>query len=229
MAYQDGTAVYPVEVRPRGRLRVHLLSGLFILVAGLAAPSVALENNGVHPAGITPSPSPSQLDLPSTLVVEQQPPPTGEAHWAPHRHRQQELRRLRVKRQTDDEDEEESTQSTTRRATSTTDEERETGTATEDEEGDSSTSSRGNNSERSTQTVSDDLDSLTTFTVSLAPSPTVTDNPEDSPLPSAFDRTPRSEFQGQGQDDSCPNFMSSLLDSQTYLDCYPLSMMFWVR
>lgn len=218
--------MYPVEVRPRGRLRVHLLSGLLVLVAGFAAPALALEDNGLYPASITPSPS--QLELPSTLVVDEQPPPTSVAHWAPHRHRQQELRRLRVKRQTDDEDEEESTQSTTRRATGTTDEGRETETATEDEDEDSSTSSRSN-SERSTQTVSDDLDSLTTFTVSLAPSPTVTDNPEDSPLPSAFDRTPRTEFQGQGQDDSCPSFMGSLLDSQTYLDCYPLSMMFWVR
>lgn len=133
----------------------------------------------------------------------------------------------------DEEDEGESSRTTTGRATSTADDERETETANEDEDEDGGSDNEeeegDDDNDRPTQVLSDDLDSLTTFTVSLAPSPTVTEDPEDSPLPSAFDTTLSSEFQGQGEDDSCPSFMTSLLNSQAYLDCYPLSMMFWVR
>lgn len=211
------TRTRPVEAR-LCRKRISFVLGLLAVTAGLASPVLALDDQP-YPAQITPPPS--HLDLPTTLVVDEQVPPTNVAQWRAslYVNRNEELR-LRAKRQ-DDEDEEESTTTTrsTDRTTTTTDE-TETGTGDGDEEEDGP---------RSTQTISEDLDSLTTFTVSLAPSPTASGSPEDSPLPIAFDDTPKSEFQGQGEDDSCPNFMQNLLNSQTYLDCYPLSTMVEVR
>lgn len=81
-----------------------------------------------------------------------------------------------------------------------------------------------------TKVISEDLDSITTFTVSLDPSSVATSTAvEESPLPVAFDGTLGSEFKSEGSDDSCPTFMSALLNSQTFKDCYPLSMMIQVR
>lgn len=215
MAYLDGTARYRTEVGS-GRPRINLVSGLLLLVASLASPVVAAANDP-YPASI--SPPPSYLDLPTTLVVDDRPRPTSVAQWAMHRHPQHELRHIRAKRQDDedeDKDEERSTRTAPDRTTSTSDDKRETETSNKDE------------NENEEEDDDDDQDSFTTFTVSLRPSPTATEDPEDSPLPSAFDGTPSSEFQGQDEDDSCPSFLNSILSNQTYLDCYPLSMMFFV-
>ncbi|KAK5990195.1 hypothetical protein PT974_08461 [Cladobotryum mycophilum] len=62
--------------------------------------------------------------------------------------------------------------------------------------------------------------STTSSTTSAAQSETTL-----SPLPSPFDNTPASAFKSPGSDDSCPNFMSSLLSNPTFKSCYPLSMM----
>lgn len=230
MAHQNETSACAAEVRP-GRPRAYLSLGLLALVALLVSPTVALDlQNEPYPAQITPPP---RLDLPATLVVDERPPPRTAALWigSLSSNRQQELR-LRAKRQ-DDEDEDKSSQTEEEESRTTTESEDRTSSAAEEEEtgnGDGD-EGEGNEDEETdpppTKTLSEDLDSFTTFTVSFAPSST-TSNPEDTPLPSAFDNTPKSEFRGQGEDDSCPNFMDSLLKSQTYLDCYPLSMMIQV-
>jgi len=195
---------------------------------------MALNLRDDYPAQITPPPS---LDLPATLVLDDKAPYTTAAPWVGSlASKQVQELRLRARRkdgsnedededadetsQTEDEDEESST---------TADDEDRTSSAAEDEETSDGDGDEGEDEDEDrdpppTKTLSDDLDSLTTFTVSLTPSST-TSNPEDTPLPSAFDNTPKSEFRGQGEDDSCPDFMESLLSSQTYLDCYPLSMM----
>lgn len=50
-----------------------------------------------------------------------------------------------------------------------------------------------------------------------------------SPLPSPFDDSGPSLFQGADADDKCPKFMAALLSNPTFKSCYPLSMLLQVR
>ncbi|KOS17163.1 hypothetical protein ESCO_005995 [Escovopsis weberi] len=49
--------------------------------------------------------------------------------------------------------------------------------------------------------------------------------PKATALPTPFDNTPSSAFRADGADNTCPNFITSLLANPTFKSCYPLSMM----
>lgn len=83
--------------------------------------------------------------------------------------------------------------------------------------------SASDKSSSSTKTATTDKDdSMTTFTVSIRTSTTAASN---SPLPSAFDDSIPTDFKLSNEDNSCPTFMSDLLNHQTFKDCLPISMM----
>ena len=110
--------------------------------------------------------------------------------------------------------------------TRTTGDEKETSTATSDDKDDEKESKTA----APTKTLTEDPDSLTTHSLSAAPSstvPTETADP-DAPLPVPFDGTSSSEFKMEDGDDSCPDFIRSLLKSDSFNDCDPISMLILV-
>ncbi|KEY69652.1 hypothetical protein S7711_07691 [Stachybotrys chartarum IBT 7711] len=116
-----------------------------------------------------------------------------------------------LRRRQDDEDEDESSTSTS-------------------EEDDERTTSR-ENGQRSTRSEDDGESeptrsrSPTSVVTISAPETTPTISPTPSPLPQPFDDSIPSDFRLEGEDNSCPSFMTNLLADPTFQECYPLSMM----
>jgi len=168
--------------------------------------------------------------MPSSLVVDQSPPPTAAAQVDMMIQPGHELRlrnRHLHRRQKDDEDDEgSSTRGGAADKTKTADDEKETKSS--DEEGDEDDDTKSSKTVAPTKTLSEDPDDIATRSLSVAPSasPTESEEPdEDTPLPEPFDGTPSTDFVSVGGDESCPNYVSALLNSETFKDCYPLSMM----
>ena len=76
-----------------------------------------------------------------------------------------------------------------------------------------------------TKIVSADPDDIATRPLSVATSASPTSIDPDSPLPTPFDGTLASEFRTDDGDNSCPDYISRLLSSPTFNDCFPLSML----
>ena len=229
----------PSKMRQR-RSRVHPALCALAVFAALGSPAVAFEEP--YPAQITP---PAGIaDLPSTLVVDDGPftaPP--DANLALNSHNSHELRlrhRHLHRRQKDEEDEEDDKDTDEDRKivkNKDIDEITRTQGEEKDEKSTKTAASNDDDDEKETktagptQTLTEDPDSLSTRSLSVAPSstrPTETADP-DAPLPVPFDGTFASEFKTEGGDDSCPNFISSLLNSDALNDCYPISMLILVR
>ena len=185
-----------------------------------------LDNHQPYPAQIT---KPAELDdIPGRLLVDDHVGITSVVNWALPWNGDKELR-MRHKRKDDEETSEDETTDDDR---STKTKDGVSGTKTKDEDAETNTSSSGDDEEdeddqRPTKTISENLDDLSTLTVSLAPSSTPTED-SDAPLPSAFDGAVTSDFKSADGDESCPDFINSLLSSPTFKECYPLSMMLQV-
>lgn len=208
--------------------RAHLAFSVFALFAALGSTARSLQEP--YPAQITPL---AELpDLPSSLVVDESAPVSAPAEVDVNMDSVHELRMRHQhlhRRQNDDDDDSGDKKSGTKEEadkTKTADGERETGSSANDKDGDKEKSSIA-----PTKTLSEDLDDIATRSLSVAPSssPTESEEPdEDTPLPQPFDGTPTSDFVSTGGDESCPNYISALLNSETFKDCYPLSMMIFV-
>lgn len=172
----------------------------------LALSSGVLAQDGILPPEITP---PASLDAAAAeLVVDTRIPTWTEKAALPQLLEEgQELRR----RQKDDEDD--------KKTSSDSDDTKTKG------DDDKATKTKSDKSTKATKTVSESASGPLTTVSETA---TSTAPAENSPLPSAFDMTPSSDFKSEGEDDSCPSFVSNLLASSTYKDCYPLSMMMQV-
>ncbi|KAK3180092.1 hypothetical protein K4F52_008492 [Lecanicillium sp. MT-2017a] len=72
---------------------------------------------------------------------------------------------------------------------------------------------------------SESSSSSKTSSSSSSDSTSLTSDASSSPLPQPFDNTPASVFKSPGEDESCPNFITSLLADSTFKNCYPLSML----
>lgn len=209
--------------------KAHLAFGVFALFVALGSTARSLQEP--YPAQITPL---AELpDLPSSLVVDQSVPVTEVADIKMESGPELRLRHRHLhKRQNDDEkdsgdkDDEESSTKEKADKTKTADDEKETKSSDDDDEDDKDKSSVA-----PTKTISEDLDDIATRSLSVAPSSSPTETEEvdkNAPLPIPFDGTATSEFVSTDGDDSCPNYISALLNSETFKDCYPLSMMIFV-
>lgn len=209
--------------------RVHLAFSVFALFAALGSTARALQEP--YPAQITEL---AELpDVPSSLGVDERAPVTAPAEVdimmesGPElRMRHQHLHRRQNDNDEDSGDKDEEKSSTKEEADKTKTAEDEKETKSSDDEKDDKDKSAA-----PTKTLSEDPDDIATRSLSVAPSasPTETEEvDEDTPLPQPFDGTPSSEFVSTGGDDSCPNYISALLNSETFKDCYPLSMMIFV-
>lgn len=123
---------------------------------------------------------------------------------------------LRRRQNDEDEDEDEDESST---STSEEDDER----TTSRENGQRSTRSEDDGESEPTRSRSP-----TSVVTISAPETTPTISPTPSPLPQPFDDSIPSDFRLEGEDNSCPNFMTNLLADPTFQECYPLSMMLTV-
>lgn len=224
--------------RPRAHLAVCALG----LLAALGSPVCALEDP--YPAQITPPAS--MVVLPSTLVVDDSAPITAHADYImkshgnnelrlKHRHRHMHMHRRQKEDNDNDTKSDDDGKKGSKTATADEDDEDDEKTATEDEKkttatGDEKKAKTASDDDAApTKTISEDLDDISSFTLSVAPTTTSTESPaSDSPLPEPFDGTVSSEFKNSDGDDSCPNFITALLNSPTFQDCYPLSMMMQV-
>lgn len=236
----------PTSLRQH-HLRVHPVLCAFALFAALGSLARVVEEP--YPAQITP---PADLpDLPATLVVDDSvltaAPDANFIMNSPNVH---ELRlkhgHLHRRQKDDDEGEDrETTKIVKNQEVSRTESEDHEGTKTKDGHGDKTHTADDEKETRSasddnsgtketrtvapTQTLTEDPDELATRSLSIAPSSTATQSADpDAPLPVPFDGTATSEFKTDGGDNSCPDFISSLLNSDKFSNCYPISMLILV-
>jgi hypothetical protein len=182
------------------------------LFATLSAPVQAIENQ--QPAQITEA---AVLpDMPSTLVVDESFNTVTDGHIMKSHAEELRLRHRYIHRQKRQKDADEDSDD------AKTDKGSKSATQGEDEDEDDDDKTTRRRISEPTKT-GDETDKTASSTASASS----TDEAETSsvPLPVPFDGTPSSEFNTLEGDNSCPSFMSSLLNSETFNDCYPLSMM----
>ncbi|KAG9253281.1 uncharacterized protein F5Z01DRAFT_160907 [Emericellopsis atlantica] len=209
------------HLRQRCRPNVaHLVLGAFAVVAALASP-VRATDGLLLPAHITAPPA--QLsDVHAAIVTEAA---TMDAQELRVRHEYKHMHRRADKedaKEDEDTDEDKETNSGKEKKTSDdTKSDEETKTADDDED----ESDKETKSVAPTKIVSADPDDIATRPLSVASSASPTSIDPDSPLPTPFDGTAASEFRTADGDDSCPDYISRLLSSPTFNDCFPLSML----
>ncbi|KAF4124232.1 hypothetical protein GMORB2_5948 [Geosmithia morbida] len=134
-----------------------------------------------------------------------------------------------------DQDESSSSSSSSKTATKTKEEATASGTERAKTTADAAITATDDDSDDdgTTRTLSGGLGSVGTESLSRATSTatatatatTSRSGSTQSPLPVPFDMTPTSAFRLSDGDDTCPDFVSSLLRNETFANCYPLSMM----